>query len=75
MEIDGNNENIDENNENEDENNENEDRWSWKKDEVWMLLFWKLEWVLRSLIKQNILIGQMTGQDLHNQMIAIWRGG
>ena len=35
--------------------------------------FWNLEDVLKSLIKQTILIGQMVGQDLRNQVITIWR--
>ena len=26
-----------------DGNDKNKDRWSWKKDKVWMLVFWKLE--------------------------------
>ena len=39
-----------------------------------MLVFWKLEQVLRSLIKRDILIDQMVGQDLCDPMIAIWRG-
>ena len=54
-------------------NNENENGWLWK-DEVWTLVFWNPEDVLKSLIKRDILIGQMAGQDLRNQMIAIWRG-
>ena len=51
--------------------NENEDRWLWK-DEVWISVFWNLEDVLRSLIKQDILIGQIADWDLCNQGIAIW---
>ena len=35
----------------------------------------EFEDVLKSLIKQEILIGQMAGRDLCNQVIAIWRGG
>ena len=31
--------------------------------------------VLKSLIKQDILIGWIAGRDLHNQVIVIWMGG
>ena len=33
----------------------------------------EFENVLKSLIKQGILIGWMAGWDLHNQVITIWR--
>ena len=36
--------------------------------------FWNLEDVLKSLITQDILIGQIVSQDLRNQVIMIWRG-
>ena len=36
-----------------------------------MLIFWNLKWVLKSLIKQDILIGWIVGQDFRNQVIAI----
>ena len=32
----------------------------------------EFEDMLRSLIKQDILIGWMAGWDLHDQVIAIW---
>ena len=35
----------------------------------------EFEDVLKSLIKREILIGWMAGQDLRNQVITIWRGG
>ena len=46
--------------------------------EKWSLNAGILEFenVLKSLIiKRDILIGQMTGRDLCNQVITIWRGG
>ena len=49
-----------------DEINENDDRCLWEKDEVSILVFWNLEQVLRSLIKQDILIGWMADQNLCN---------
>ena len=35
----------------------------------------EFERCVESLIKREILIGQIAGRDLRNQVIAIWRGG
>ena len=40
-----------------------------------MPVFWNLEDVLKSLIKQDILISQMVSRDLCNQVITIWKRG